>query len=170
MISQLGVQKLQKRGTDQKVPRFFVFISLLFFNTIFFPLVAKKQPKLSLADRQSEAQMADMPLPVGGALVPAVTKIDDVAPSNATCRGSILTYRVTTTRESLVQFYEEEMMRFGWNKLAQSSGDEEILIFESPSKVAIIQMRPEKSKKGWKRNKKILLTLHETSKENGTEL
>ena len=169
MISQLSVQKLQKRGTDLTVPRFFMFISLVFFTTVFSSIVAKKQPKLSLADRQSEAKMADIPLPVGGVLVPAVVKIDDVANSNATRKGSILTYRITTTRESLVQFYEEEMMRLGWNKLAQSSGDEELLVFESPLKVAVIQMRPEKPKKGWKRNKKILLTLHETSKENGTE-
>jgi hypothetical protein len=169
MISQLSVQKLQKRGTDLKVPRFFVFISLVFFISVFFPIVAKKQPKLSIADRQSEAQMADMPLPVGGVLVPSVTKIDDVANSNATYKGSILTYRVTTTRELLIQFYEEEMIRLGWNKLAQSSGDEEILIFETPSKVAIIQMRPEKQKKGWKRNKKIILTLHELPKENGSD-
>jgi hypothetical protein len=192
MISQQGVQQIQKRGTDSKVPRFFVVIFFIVFSGVVSPVFAKKKSKAlksnrSIIVRQAEAQMADMPLPVGGVLIPVITKTGDVVRNNAVrfnavgsdnthesavsggraCSDTIiLTYRITATRESLIRFYEEEMMRLGWNKLVQSSGDEELLVFESPLQVAIIQMRPEKPKKGWKRNKKIILTLHETAKEN----
>lgn len=171
MILQHCVQQLQKRGTDSKGPRFFVFIISIVLASGVSPIFAKKKSKISIdnrsiAARQAEAQMVDMPLPVGGILMSVVTKNGDATHDNAMGNGSILAYRVTATRDALVRFYENEMMRLGWNKLAQSSGDEELLIFESPLKMAIIQMRPEKPKKGWKRNKKIILTLHETSKEN----
>jgi len=185
MILHHDMQQIQKRGTDQKVPRFFVLIILFAFASVVVPLCAKKKSNVlnssnrSIVVRQTEAQMVDMPLPVGGVLVPSVNKESTgtlahqtgtvLIPEETLGKGSVLTYRVVTTRESLVSFYEDEMMRLGWNKLAQSSGDEEILIFESPLKVAIIQMRPEKPKKGWKRNKKIILTLHQTAKETGTE-
>jgi hypothetical protein len=195
MISQLSVQKLQKRGTDSKVPRFFVQVFIVFMVGML-PACSKKQSKTSmnyssmdhrsmgrsstvqplLTARQREAHMVDIPLPVGGVLLPELSAMADAisshavgskyAPERALSTRSILTYRVATTREALVRFYEDEMMRLGWNKLAQSSGDEELLVFESPLNMAIIQMRPEKPKKGWKRNKKLILTLHETSKEN----
>lgn len=162
MISQHSVQKIQKRGTGFKVPRFFVVLVLV-VSCASFSLYAKKK-KIShrtMADRQAEAHLVDMPFPVGGVLLPAHNK-DKSEPNSS----AILTYCVSTTREALIRFYEKEMIRLGWNKLAQSSGDEELLIFETPSKIAIIQMRPKKIKKGWKQNKKIILTLHETSKED----
>lgn len=195
MMVHQGAQKLQKRGTDSKIPRFFVFL-LIGSCVCVFSGCSKKQSQVPMAHRlaagpsvehcsvdhrsvdhrsmvnrtttdhvlsvrQREASMADIPLPVGGVLVPTVT-----SQQNSSSRSSILTYCVTTKHESLVRFYEQEMMRLGWNKRAQSSGEEELLVFESPLKMAIIQMRPEKPHKGWKLNKKIILTLHETSKEN----
>ena len=167
MIAQQSVVKIQRRGTT-KAPRLFVWI-IIFLSATVLSAFAKKKPSLSLVDRQSEAQMVTIPLPVGGVFVPvkkdSVGHGDAVATHDNAGKGSVLTYSVTTKHDELVSFYEEEMMRLGWNKLAQSSHDEEILIFESPSKIAIIEMRPETPKKGWKRSKKIIVKLHELTKE-----
>jgi len=183
MISHQDMQQVQKRGTGSKVPRFFVLMVMIFIAGIL-PACSKKKSEdlinrhapqvCSLATRQSEARMIDIPLPVGGEFVSECSSLANEARSrtedsklsreSVLNKWSALTYRVSLTRETLIRFYESEMMRLGWNKLAQSSGEEEMLVFENPLKVSIIHLSRDKQKKGRKYTTKIVLKLYEMVK------
>lgn len=159
--------KIEKSGIAQAVP-LFVCCGLILLVT---PLWAvKKQAQAvsalaKLSDREREAACGDLPLPVGGVLQPAVSS--DTDEKNSGCS---LTYRVKISREEATSFYEQGMMQLGWHKIAHKRGAEDVLVYETPRKIALVGLRPEKAKKGWKRNKRLILTLQELPKEQEAEL
>jgi hypothetical protein len=118
----------------------------------------------TVADREREAVFCDIPLPVGGVL-----QVDAPDVADGLCKGQTLTYLVEESREEITEFYERGMMQLGWHNIAHSRGSEDALVYETPTKIALVVLRPFKPKKGWS-SPKILVTLHEVSKKQEAEL
>lgn len=150
MLAEKTLQRLKKRGTVM-VPRFFVY--LLVSSIVFLPACTKRRVPLSVADKRREALMHGMPLPVGGTLLPLAGRV-----STPHAEQSIVRYKVPSSRETVQRFYDKEMMRLGWHKKAQSSQGQDIMVFESPTHIALVQIAPEKKNH-------VMLTLHRLVKE-----
>ncbi|MEX0940033.1 MAG: hypothetical protein WDZ41_01605 [Candidatus Babeliales bacterium] len=60
--------------------------------------------------------------------------------------GVFISYKATLSLQDIVHFYEDEMERLGWQLFASFEQFEQLLIFEKPSKIAAISIRPDKNK------------------------
>lgn len=110
-----------------------------------------KKELISSASRMQEASMSQLPLPVGGTLLPSR--------SNA---GSVIVYAVSADRNSLSAYYEKEMVRLGWRKVTQYRGLETLLIYENPLSIALIKIEDARSRRN---SKSLILSLYKLSKE-----
>lgn len=147
-------------GKRLAVPLFFCF----FFSCF---LVEAKDAKTmriknkSIEEREREASFSDMPLPVGGVVQKAVAGGKNESETDG---NKSITYLVASSYEKLAQFYERGMVQLGWHRISHNHGSEDVAVYETPTKIALVIMRPYKPKKGW-RSSKYFISLYEMNKE-----
>ena len=90
----------------------------------------------SLNVQEHEARLFDIPVPV---CAESLLQEQDYNPKNF-----VLVYKVDSSVDELVGFYEKQMERLGWKKLAKSNQQEANLLFEKPSKICLVSIRSNK--------------------------
>lgn len=102
-----------------------------------------RAPSIPEQIRELEARVTDVTIPV-------VAKANKVSKDD---RGNIvLTYLIPMLKDELVEFYVQEMERYGWHQEQHIDGHEVLLQFKKPSTVCTISLRP--TRKSWQGNKK----------------
>jgi len=66
----------------------------------------------------------------------------DAQPIKKEISPSAYAYYSNTQPEQLVKFYCNHMESFGWNLLAQNQATQTLLVFEKPTKICVITLRP----------------------------
>lgn len=95
----------------------------------------KKKKILSFAEdvRLQEAKLSDIPMLFNA--VPLPDYYNDLD-------GNImLGYQSNSSREYVIDFYDKEMERLGWHKIAFFHGHESLFYFEKPKRLCIISIR-----------------------------
>lgn len=86
---------------------------------------------------QQEAKFFDVPVLIN-AKPESVNNLNEFASSEVTQ----LVYTVRVSYADAISFYEQEMERSGWNMFSSIVSHETLLIFEKPSKICSISIRP----------------------------
>ena len=85
---------------------------------------------------QQEARLYDIPI-----LINAMPE-ESPGYKEDSCQFS---YSTQVTFENAIQFYTQEMERFGWNSIVSFIENEALLVFEKPSKISSISIRAKKA-------------------------
>ncbi|MCX5922278.1 MAG: hypothetical protein NTX86_03045 [Candidatus Dependentiae bacterium] len=83
-----------------------------------------------------EAKLDDIPIPLS-----AFLQSYDPKKSSTLVDSIMLTYTVFLSRNDIMLFYDREMERLGWQKLAFVNDEEALLLFSKPTKVCSISLR-----------------------------
>jgi hypothetical protein len=107
------------------------------FQTISTSLVTISEEKEYEQFKEYEAQLSDVPFPLKEKAGSCLLHDDESGEDK-----SILRFVSHNTGAELIQFYEHEMERYGWNLCYTSTGKESLLLFEKPSRWCIFSIRP----------------------------
>jgi len=114
---------------------FFAFLLLVFLSNCG-PKNLSKNHKALDTWIQQEARLYDIPI-----LINAKSE-----KSHGYKEGSCqFIYSVQVPFEDAVQFYTQEMERFGWNSIVTFVENEALLVFEKPSKISSVSIRANKN-------------------------
>lgn len=91
--------------------------------------------------REQEARLSDIPVPLEAVPFPYV--VDD----SLTTQHMMLGYDCKIDYEAVINFYDQEMERNGWQKAAEYKGFESLLNFTKPQRFCSISIRPRLDKK-----------------------
>jgi hypothetical protein len=99
--------------------------------------------------REQEARLSDIPIPLEANPLPYV--IDD----SLTTEHMMLGYDCSLDHDAVINFYDQEMERNGWQKTAEYKGFETLLNFSKPQRFCSISIRPGLDKKRAKPGKGV---------------
>ena len=113
----------------------------------------KKSPRKKHQDdlQFQEAKLSDIPVLLGAKRLENEGEVDIKSGQN------VLMFSSKFPQKEIVDFYEQEMERMGWQQLGSFSGKENILIFEKPYSVATVLVRENLKKKSTQIN--VLLSM-----------
>lgn len=89
----------------------------------------------------AELKLVDVPTPFN--VEPVAVQSDDTDANKI-----LLTYELPPQeQEQIIAFYEQEMERFGWQKIAEFNGQEVLRIYTKPRRYCTVSLRPQNNKK-----------------------
>ena len=96
--------------------------------------------------QELEAKLIDIPIPL------SAKPLLDYYTAGSDLPIDLLGYNVSMELEDVLKFYEHEMERLGWQRLAFCTGFETLLTFSKPDRLCSISIRPQSTKFGKSRN------------------
>jgi len=98
-------------------------------------IIANDQSAADTTVRRLEARSVDLAIPLGAT---PLEQYIDCTEDGDFC----LAYASDMSLSELGDFFQKEMERLGWQKKAQYKQCEQLLIYEKPTKIVIISLRP----------------------------
>jgi len=124
----------------KKVQATVLFLCLIFISSC---VKVTKRTNNTLKAHENEARLIDVPIPIDSTFV-----ADKAKKGSIDSKCCMLFYSTKKSLQEVKVFYEKEMERFGWRVSAECSDRESTLLFEKPSKVCVVSVRPGDGKAG----------------------